>query len=644
MADLTAAEAARLDKLRGKAKNLDVGTRIRNLELMTDPTSASQVKVVAGEDITGGELVYYSGWDATESCWTAALADANGGFPATAVALVDIASGDTGYVSPEGRIDATITGAAVNTSAGSVGDAAFLSDTAGGWSLTESTTFPQTIGYVAVDSATVGVIAVKIGGEIPDHTHAGSNGMGGALATTAVTNLDIGASGSAGTLDIFPATAANGKLAFVATNNTGNDTVTVSGPAAATAGDIELKWPNVAGTLLHSGTQDQAINADLQLGADAVEGTLTLYPATTNSGTFVVKAQDCAGDDIVTLQTPSTTAGDINITLPAVTGTLLTSGTLDQSINGDLQLGADAVEGLLTLYPATTNSGTFVIQATNNTGDDVVSLVSPGTATAGNITITLPNTTGTLLTSGTNPAADITLQQDLTLGSSGTEGLLTCYPGTASKGTLVIQATDNAGDDVVTLTNHANTGAAVTATLPPMTGTLKVYETTQNVLQPFKITLETGAPTVVFADGAADGFTQETNEEVVLRWNNTANPTKFAALFHIPNDLDASSNIVVHIIGMPTGGTDTPTFTIEAYFSGVLGNAVNADANCGGTSTEMTGGAVWQEETLTIGSADVEGGPCALTIIFNPTDGELGTDDCLMASIWIEYTGKALTS
>ncbi len=42
MTDLTSGEAARLNKLSGKAKSLTIGTRIRDLELANDPASNGQ--------------------------------------------------------------------------------------------------------------------------------------------------------------------------------------------------------------------------------------------------------------------------------------------------------------------------------------------------------------------------------------------------------------------------------------------------------------------------------------------------------------------------------------------------------------------------------------------------------------------------
>jgi hypothetical protein len=190
------------------------------------------------------------------------------------------------------------------------------------------------------------------------------------------------------------------------------------------------------------------------------------------------------------------------------------------------------------------------------------------------------------------------------------------------------------------------TGATVEAALAEI---MQGIKTAQYLIQPAMITLETGAPTAVFANGGADGFTQLTNKEVALRWNNHATPTKMAARFNIPPDLDPATDIVVHFLGAivkaGADAVDSPTITCEAYFA-AAGAAMLADANCGGASGEfLTAGTdTYQEKTLAIALADIPAVQSVLTLIFNPTDGQLGTDDFVLAGVWLEATRKCLTS
>lgn len=194
--------------------------------------------------------------------------------------------------------------------------------------------------------------------------------------------------------------------------------------------------------------------------------------------------------------------------------------------------------------------------------------------------------------------------------------------------------------------NSNMTGVTVEAVLNEIMVGLKGA---QYLIPPSNVTLETGAPTVVFANGSADGWTQLTNKERALRWNDGANPTKMACQFIIPPDLNPAVDMVVHFLGaiIKAGGAivDSPTITCEAYFSAV-GIAMLADANCGGTSGEFLAAATdtYQEKTLTIATADIPTVASVLTLIFNPTDGELGTDDFVLAGLWIEATRKHLTS
>jgi hypothetical protein len=191
------------------------------------------------------------------------------------------------------------------------------------------------------------------------------------------------------------------------------------------------------------------------------------------------------------------------------------------------------------------------------------------------------------------------------------------------------------------------TGATAEAALAEIMVGIK---TAQYAIQPLgSITLETGAPTVVFANGAGDGFTQLTNKEVTLRWNNGANPTKMAARFLIPPDLDPAADIVVHFLGaiVKAGANeaDSPTMTCEAYFA-AAGAAMLADANCGGVSGEFLTNAAdaYQEKTLTIALADIPAVASVLTLIFNPTDGQLPADDFVLAGLWLEVTRQCLIS
>jgi len=133
-----------------------------------------------------------------------------------------------------------------------------------------------------------------------------------------------------------------------------------------------------------------------------------------------------------------------------------------------------------------------------------------------------------------------------------------------------------------------------------------------------------------------------------IRWNNHATPDPIATEITIPNDLDSSANVVVHLLAAKTGATlgDAVTWTCTA-FNAVDGALYDADADFGGASSAMTGDATaktCQEETLTLAAANVAGAPCVLSLTIQPTDGTLGTDDVILFGVWLEYTRQILTA
>lgn len=162
-------------------------------------------------------------------------------------------------------------------------------------------------------------------------------------------------------------------------------------------------------------------------------------------------------------------------------------------------------------------------------------------------------------------------------------------------------------------------------------------------------TEQDGTALADFADGASPTPGWSAGDEGFgIRWNNHANPDPISCSVPIPPDLDDSADVVVHIVAAKVGATvgDAVTFTIEAFFNAV-GALYDADADCGGASSAMTGDAATktvQEETLTIAAANVPAHPAILTLTLQPTDGLLDTDDVILLGVWLEYTGKTLTS
>lgn len=139
-----------------------------------------------------------------------------------------------------------------------------------------------------------------------------------ASATYAVANLSSGSSGSAGYLDIFPATASKGKRHFTATNNSADYTITETNAAFGQASTITLPDPGAAAAshVLTEGAQ--TINGVKTLGsmpllkaANAItafatggQASATALTSTINSITVCATAAD-------SVKLPTATAGSI---------------------------------------------------------------------------------------------------------------------------------------------------------------------------------------------------------------------------------------------------------------------------------------------------------------------------------------------
>lgn len=98
-----------------------------------------------------------------------------------------------------------------------------------------------------------------------------------ALRNLTLTNLDAGASGTAGTIDVFPTTASKGKFQLAVTDQTGNTTVTMQVGAMGQATAITLSDPgaSTASYVLASSTNAGAL-LGITLGSRTASKAVTL--------------------------------------------------------------------------------------------------------------------------------------------------------------------------------------------------------------------------------------------------------------------------------------------------------------------------------------------------------------------------------
>lgn len=144
--------------------------------------------------------------------------------------------------------------------------------------------------------------------------------------------------------------------------------------------------------------------------------------------------------------------------------------------------------------------------------------------------------------------------------------------------------------------------------------------------------LEDGTAIGKFSSAASPtpGFSQESNKEVVLRWNNTSTFTKVAASVPLPLGLDSGQDVTVHWLAKMSGANDTPVLEHECYFGA-------GDTDCAGTDDEIDGGVTLTEYLATIQASNVPAPPNVLSLIFGPKAGEMGTDDLQVYAVWVEY-------
>jgi len=227
----------------------------------------------------------------------------------------------------------------------------------------------------------------------------------------------------------------------------------------------------------------------------------------------------------------------------------------------------------------------------------------------------------------------------------------------SSSGTAIGQAMEacTKADDIIEMVPYvvASTAAGnvsvldsanhtVTETVEAALAELYVHGKTAQAVIPIplsSLTLEDGTAITKFssADAATCGFSQEGNKELVLRFNNHATPADVAAFgIPLPADLNPAADIVVHWRAKMSGATDTPVLEHECYLG------VN-DTDCAGADDEITAATIG-EYTAPIAHADVGGSPEELTLIFGPKAGEMGTDDLLVYSVWLEYTRQPLAA
>uniref|UniRef100_A0A6M3XW23 Uncharacterized protein n=3 Tax=viral metagenome TaxID=1070528 RepID=A0A6M3XW23_9ZZZZ len=249
----------------------------------------------------------------------------------------------------------------------------------------------------------------------------------------------------------------------------------------------------LAGTVTAAVTIDASAQ-ELVIGRDATDANglhgLRIWPLTAAKGSILIQPADNTGDDTITI-TNGNTGGDITITLPTVTCTLV--GTAASNIFSAAQnvtrndTTDGLVDGVVLTHSSSDNNATvgdgisISLCLENATGTSAVEEWARMDALS--TTITNGSEDGdiafsTMLAGTVTQAALIDASdQSLTLGRNSTDAngvyQLRIYPVTTGRGSLILQAVAHASADrATTIVNATDSGAAVTVTLPNATCTL----------------------------------------------------------------------------------------------------------------------------------------------------------------------------
>lgn len=193
------------------------------------------------------------------------------------------------------------------------------------WTDSGNVLLPVVSGNIAVFNGTTGQIA-----------DTGIN----SIAPVFLGNVQAGASGVAGTVSSFPATASKGSLVLAGVANTGNTKTTISNAAMGQASVISIPDPGgaTANFVLDTGNASSGSFINLKYGAtpvaqvDPASCTITAAAGAANTATVTVQLKDGSGTNLtrsVAFRVYSSSAADgLTLQSAASTGYSVASGGL----------------------------------------------------------------------------------------------------------------------------------------------------------------------------------------------------------------------------------------------------------------------------------------------------------------------------
>ena len=134
-----------------------------------------------------------------------------------------------------------------------------------------------------------------------------------------------------------------------------------------------------------------------------------------------------------------------------------------------------------------------------------------------------------------------------------------------------------------------------------------------------------------------------TDKALRVKWDvSDSNEAQFPPV-PWPPDLDATADVVVHLLLSRDDATDDCTIDVQAFENTVTGTTYAADPEMGDSTTALTGNAnIIIEKTVTLGTSDIVGHPGFLNISLTPAAHT--TSILYLWGAWIEYTRALRTT
>ena len=308
------------------------------------------------------------------------------------------------------------------------------------------------------------------------------------------------------------------------------------------------------------------------------------------------------------------------------------------------QAGEDlAARRLVKVESATTNDPPEVVYA--DSGEDAIGVTEYAVDDGDLVAVRLLNAAGTfeiecLVDSAIARGTELYVDDDGRVSDASSGSVI---------GIALETGTDNAHIEVFAYEKKATTAAGTTiADSGAFTATSTVEAALQEIYQhlltaqaflpaPLTTWFEGDGTNTVAALGPStaptlDMANGDTDSGLLITWVATE-VDPIITQIPLPPDLDAGSDLVLHLRAAAGGTDDTITLNADSYF------------NEGDTKVEDSvdvSGTAYAEKEITIAAADIPAGAQTLTIELTP--GAHANDALIISSAWIEYQRATLTS